>query len=81
MLSSASVITVACASPAHEYVAANIMQVKDLVHSSDKTWLGTLEAWLDPAINPKIMKFKGSSVLTCKGKPYMCDPTIQKFLK
>ena len=30
-----------------------------------------LEAWLDPAINTKIMK----------GKPYMCYPAVKKFLQ
>ena len=77
----ASVITFACAAPAHESAASNIIQVEVLVHSKSHIRLGTLDAWLDPAINPKIMKFKWSPVRTGKGKSYMCDPTVQKFLE
>ena len=33
------------------------------------------------AINPKIMKFELSPVWTGKGKPYVRDPSIQKFLE
>ena len=77
----ASVITFACAAPAHESAASNIIQVEVLVHSKSHIRLCTLDAWLDPAINPKIMKFKWSPVRTGKGKSYMCDPTVQKFLE
>ena len=83
-LGSVSVITVACASPAHAYAAANIMQVEKLRFLCTLKmifglahWVLRLEAWLDPAIN-----LEWNPIRTGKGKPNMRygDPTVKNFL-
>ena len=79
----ASVISFSCASSAPfepESAASNTMAVEVLVHSSKMIRHGTLEAWLDPFLNPRIVKFEWKPVRTGKGNSYMQDPTVQKFL-
>ena len=79
----ASVISFSCASAAPfepESAASNTMAVEVLVHSSKMIRHGTLEAWLDPFLNPRIVKFVWKPVRTGKGNSYMHDPTVQKFL-
>ena len=39
-----------------------------------------LEAWLDPATNPRVVKFERNAIQTGKGIPYQSEPTIQRFL-
>ena len=81
-LRSADVITLACAGPrAPETAASSTVQVEVLLHSSTHIRRTTLEAWLDPARNPKIEKFEWSAIQTGKGYPYSRDPTVQKFLE
>ena len=79
-LSSAEVITFACAGPrAPDSPASSIVQLKVLVHSSKAIWRITLEAWLDPAQNPQIEIFEWKTIQTGKGNPYSRDPTVQQF--
>ena len=80
-LGSASVISFACAAPSGpESAAAGSVQVEVLVHGASPIRRSTLEAWLDPAIHPQIVKFEWSPVETGSGKPYFRDPTVKQFL-
>ena len=78
-LGKASVITYACSGP--ESAVLGQVDVDILVHSATNTWRATLEAWLDPATNPQVVKFEWKAIQTGAGTPYQRDPTVQKFLR
>ena len=40
------------------------------MHYQDHIWLGTVEAWLDPALNTKVVKLEWITIENCKGKAY-----------
>ena len=79
-LGKASVITFACSGRVSAAASSNV-DVDVVVHFPTKIWLATLESWLYPALQPQIVKFEWSAVRTGLGKPYMRDPTVQKFLE
>ena len=62
-------------------VSSSNVDVDVLVHSPTNIRRATLESWLDPALHPQIVKIEWSTVRTRQGKPYMRDPTVQKFLE
>ena len=69
-LSSAEMITFACAGPrAPESEASSIVQVEVLVHSSKMIRRVTLEAWLDPAKNPKLRNLSGRRLTKWPPRP------------
>ena len=78
-LGEASVITYACAGE-ESAAALGQVDVDILVHSATETWRATLEAWLDPATNQRVVKFEWNAIQTGKGIPYQRDLTIQRFL-
>ena len=66
-LGRASVITYACSWP--ESAGLGQVDVDIFVHSAKNTWRATLEAWLDPATNQRIVKFEWNAIQTGKGTP------------
>ena len=78
-LGSASAITFVCAAPSDR--AVSIVQVEALVLAKDLILLGTLDGWLAPSFHTQIVKFGLCTIGTGKGKPFMCDPSVKKFLE
>ena len=54
------------------------IKVEVLVHCSNKIWLGTLEAWLDPVLHTQIVKFEWSTSQWGQGKTYSAIPPSQR---
>ena len=54
------------------------IKVEVLVHCSNKIWLGTLEAWLDPVLHTQIVKFEWSTIQRGQGKTYYAIPPSQR---
>ena len=73
-LGKASVITYACSRP--ESAALGQVDVDILVQSATNIGRATLEAWLDPFTNQRVVKFEWNAIQTGKGIPYQRDPTI-----
>ena len=57
------------------------IKVEVLVHCSNKIWLGTLEAWLDPVLHTQIVKFEWSTIQRGQGKTYYAIPPSKGSLR